>query len=114
MSNRERRTISPDIATIEQMVLAEICCCDVSPIDVAEAIEQLRNYHWLQPEHATVFQAMRSVDARARERWRDILPAQATRMGFPDVDWRRYFGADVKSTPGLAELVRRLTKAAKP
>lgn len=59
--------------------------------DINRAIDNLSMYHWLEPEHATVFQAIRAVAKGDHLRLRAELPAQATRMGFPDVDWPQYF-----------------------
>lgn len=63
-----------------------------SQIDAAR--EALRGYAWRDEEHRVVFEAL----ARARNvhliPLREQLPAHATRMGFPDVDWPLYFTAD--------------------
>jgi len=40
--------------------------------------------------------------------WREQLPAQATRMGFPDIDWDAFFGPGDSPQPDIDEAIRRL------
>ena len=40
--------------------------------------------------------------------FREELPAQATRMGFPDVNWKNYFPAEAADCGDVAGLVREL------
>lgn len=86
-------------------------CRDDPGAETSRFVRELSGYSWQEPEHATVFQAIKSLAARGRRTWREELPAEATRMGFPDVEWRRYFdeaGAAGANEMPLPELVARL------
>jgi hypothetical protein len=94
--------------SIEQQVLRAICCAVFPPSELNRVIEKLANYSWLEPEHTTVFQAIRSVAGATHTSWRDELPAQATRMGFPDVDWKHYLARTSQDGRALSSLIDRL------
>jgi hypothetical protein len=53
----------------------------------------LRAHQWHDPEHRVVFEALTLLPKRQANELREQLPAQATRMGFPDVNWDEYFAA---------------------
>jgi hypothetical protein len=59
----------------------------------ATILAQLRTHHWQDPEHRVVFEALTALPGRPASDLREQLPAQATRMGFPDVNWQNYFAA---------------------
>jgi hypothetical protein len=67
--------------------------CLAGPRDAAfEAARQaLRGYPWQGQEHRVVFEAIERVRIADPAPMREQLAAHATRMGFPDVDWRVYF-----------------------
>jgi hypothetical protein len=69
----------------------------------ATILALLRAYHWQNPEHRIVFEALTLLPARQATELREQLPAQATRMGFPDINWDNYFaeGADNLSAEAL-------------
>jgi hypothetical protein len=98
----------------ERQVLRALCSRHSSREQIINAIEQLANYDWLVPEHATVFQAIRRVAAVAGDLWRENLPAQATRMGFPDVEWSQYFALDGDEAPSLKRLISQLLRGGVP
>src|SRR5580658_9984700 len=54
----------------------------------AAILAQLRTHHWQDPEHRVVFEALTALPGRQASDLREQLPAQATRMGFPDVNWQ--------------------------
>jgi hypothetical protein len=55
-------------------------------------IAALLTHHWRDPENRIVFEALERLPGRSSYyELRHQLPAQATRMGFPDVNWERYF-----------------------
>jgi hypothetical protein len=97
-----------EIIAAEQQVLMGMCRADLPPSELNGYIERLTNYSWLEPEHTTVFQAIRSVAGIPNGWWRDELRTQATRMGFPDVDWARYLSTTSPNRPMLRELVDSL------
>jgi hypothetical protein len=56
-------------------------------------LAKLLPHHWQDPEHRVVFEALTALPGRQPSALREQLPAQATRMGFPDVNWQNYFAA---------------------
>lgn len=80
----------------ERVVLRCLCrdqqFARVSP----DQLNRLRSYVWQDPEHRIVFDAIeRSTKAKGFS-LREYLPAQATRMGFPDIHWHAYFEDNAK------------------
>lgn len=77
-----------------------------SPTYLDHALRELESHQWLNPEYGVVYQALASAVKKSPQSWRDELPAQATRMGFPDVDWKIYLGekADLQNA-NLPELL---------
>ena len=59
----------------------------------AAILANLRCHRWQDPEHRVVFEALTLLPGRQATALREQLPAQATRMGFPDVNWQKYFTA---------------------
>ena len=57
----------------------------------AAILAKLRAHRWQDPEHRVVFEALTLLPGREAAELREQLPAQATRMGFPDVNWQKYF-----------------------
>jgi len=93
---------------IEREILRALCSNAVSSADWPKAMARLARRSWKEPEHKVVYgalQALRTSDAQAR---RDQLPAQATRMGFPDVDWQLYLTVDAKPGTRLDQLIDTL------
>ncbi|MGA9884226.1 MAG: hypothetical protein WBQ34_10950 [Candidatus Acidiferrales bacterium] len=113
--NRVNPQQSDEVASIERQVLIAICNGDSLLAGANRAIENLSTYAWQEPEHETVYQAIRSIAGVDRARLRDELPSQATRMGFPDVDWPQYFSPPHnQEAAGLDKLVSRLVSSAVP
>lgn len=59
----------------------------------ASAVSGLLSHNWQDPEHRIVFEALARLPGRDVAELQRQLPAQATRMGFPDVCWETYFAA---------------------
>ena len=66
----------------------------------AVAVSELLSHNWQDAEHRVVFEALARLAGRDAAELRRQLPAQATRMGFPDVCWETYFAG---STPQEAQ-----------
>jgi hypothetical protein len=73
----------------------------------AAILAELRAHRWQDPEHRVVFEALTLLPGRQGNELREQLPAQATRMGFPDVNWDAYFAANADDIP-LEALVAEL------
>ena len=79
------------ILELERSILRAICCGSGLEPDVrAAAIRSLRGYAWRDAEHRIVFAALVRVQQSSGASAVEQLPAQATRMGFPDMDWKLY------------------------
>jgi hypothetical protein len=78
----------------------------------ATILAKLRAHRWQDPEHRVVFEALTLLPGRQAKELREQLPAQATRMGFPDVNWDRYFVASNDNAP-IETLVAELLAASR-
>jgi hypothetical protein len=107
MANNPRETESPAVE-VERQLLRTMCSRQTSREQTSGTIQALVNYGWLVPEHAIVFQAICRAIGLAHGSWRELLPAQATRMGFPDVAWSEYFGTERGEALSLNDLVSQL------
>jgi hypothetical protein len=76
--------------------------------------EELLAYNWRKEEHRVVFDAISRLPGRSAAELCQQLPAQATRMGFPDVQWSDYFNSTRSVVPDalLEDLVRELLATA--
>jgi len=101
-------TSSDPVADLECAILRAICA-KVTAQDVwTETQLNLAHYVWRQPDHAVIYDAIVKVRSRDPMNWRSQLPAQTTRMGFPDLDWAAYL-APVEMPEGrISELIRTL------
>jgi hypothetical protein len=96
---------------LESKILCALCS-NLSPLidnsaTRATILAQLRTHRWQDPEHRVVFEALTLLPGRQAKELREQLPAQATRMGFPDVNWDAYFAANADDIP-LETLVAEL------
>lgn len=112
--NSAIRRDASSILALEQQVLGILCAADLAADERSRALDLLATYAWRAPEHATVFHAIRRIGGVRQPFWRDELPAETTRMGFPEVDWFRYFGAAKKASPALKILIARLMESVTP
>ncbi|HEX4002799.1 MAG TPA: hypothetical protein VHX36_09125 [Candidatus Acidoferrales bacterium] len=109
----------PATADIELALLRDLCRAQLTSADWSRIERQLREYLWQDNEHGLVYAATRHLGTCDPQLLREQLPAEATRMGFPDVDWRRYFGPDDRSTKAasvakIARGISQLLAAASP
>jgi hypothetical protein len=97
------------IFELERTILRALCRegldrsarADLDAQSRASALSELLLHSWQDAEHRVVFEALDRLPGRDAAELRRQLPAQATRMGFPDVEWESYFAGgtpdDVKS-----------------
>jgi len=102
------RDPSNSILALERHIVQAFCVGEYPPDDWDILASQLAEYRWLDPDHKVVFEALRAIKSRDPKTRRDELPAQVTRMGFPDVDWKAYFEPHQELAPDLGDLIRRL------
>ena len=71
----------------------------------------MRRYRWVGPDHQTIFEALVRLASVPASALRERLPAEATRMGFPDIQWEAYFegaaGAE-EAGDAVSELIVKL------
>jgi hypothetical protein len=99
---------SNSVRTLERQILRALLLGADPPADWDLFVSQLTGYRWFDPDHKVVYAALRAIKSRDPETRRDELPAQVTRMGFPDVDWKPYFEPDNQLESHLGDLIRRL------
>jgi hypothetical protein len=93
---------------VEREILRALCATGIDPVDWNRFIARLVRHRWRAPEHRIVFEALRASRSRDATTRREQLPAQATRMGFPDVDWENYFGLDPAERAAIEGLLNNL------
>jgi hypothetical protein len=78
---------------LERSVLRVICAStsDAGGLAISDAKALLEKYAWRDPDNRVVFESLCGLSSDlAPSQLREQLPAQATRLGFPDVDWENY------------------------
>jgi len=96
---------------LEHKILRQLCADNIARGIWNRLSGRLASYVWRDPEHRVVYEtlrAVRSLDARVR---REELPAQATRMGFPEVDWKSYLEPDRAGGETLERMIDHLFAA---
>lgn len=99
---------------LERQILQQLCAGAISSSDVIEIKSRLAAYAWRDSDHRVVFEALcrlRDVGELTPSDLREQLPAQATRMGFPDVNWNNYFGRNESEQRDIRDLVNELLAA---
>ena len=99
---------SQTISRLELAILRALCGTN-SGNRLADTLRELESHRWSHPEHRVVYQVLATASAISPREWHNELPAQATRMGFPDVEWKMYLGesTDPQQT-NLSDLLREL------
>jgi hypothetical protein len=103
---------SRDTEAMERRVLIALCCSHWKASGNSNITAELHSYRWRNAEHRIVFEALAKVPPCDADTLRELLPAQATRMGFPDVDWQQYFARDSNCGGDAQKLICELLKAA--
>jgi hypothetical protein len=103
------------LISIERDLLRALCQGTTPEELSAQARSDLQNYSWQGSDHRTIFEALLGIGSVRGISLREQLAAQATRMGFPDINWNEYFGLAVSAEGELKrsvmELVRELKAA---
>lgn len=124
----ESRTLSNDVAILaaramppeehpaaihqsEFDVLRALCGDALSPLEREVLLVSLEGYEWKDEEHRVVFLAILGLGRADAATLRGLLPAAATRMGFPDIFWEDYFAADAGEKIEIQEKLRNLGNA---
>jgi hypothetical protein len=102
----------PATAALE-LKLLQFCCTQQVTAELSPKLRAtFQTYAWHDPEHQIVLEALsRLASGLTPFQVREQLPAQATRMGFPDVDWQTYFQEDESESAHIEDVVRQLLVA---
>jgi hypothetical protein len=79
------------LVALEREVLEALCASEHVSDDRGRLLGTLASHVWQDPEHRVVYEALLRIRTRDPRALRAELPATATRMGFPDVEWDEYF-----------------------
>ena len=96
---------------LECEILRALCQTHRPAGALKTASEALRGYAWRHGEHGVVFEALQNIPSGETVPLRERLAAQATLMGFPDVDWARYLDR-AQATQNMEQFVRNLSELA--
>ena len=102
------RPSAKSILELERAILRLLCSDAVRPSARHTATQKLTNYEWKEAEHRVVYEALREFRQSGPLSLREQLPAHATRLGFPDVDWQNYFHCGPSKDEEVDVLIRRL------
>jgi len=107
-------------ADLELRLLRQLCHTKLTRAAWARIQRDLHAYAWQDVEHELVYAAIRRLGVTGPQLLREQLPAEATRMGFPDIDWQTYFDLTWTQAPapdiaGIIALIGKLpmSRAAK-
>lgn len=95
---------------LELAVLRAVCLLPGGDTARAKLANELKEYRWEHADHRVIYEALIKTSAADTETLRRELPAAVTRMGFPDIQWERFFVATVAPVPPdrIFELIREL------
>ena len=93
---------------LERETLCALCIRASMNAQHPTAMRELSNHIWQDAEHRVVFEAIQRLSSSDPKLLREQLPAQATRMGFPDVGWENYFSPTSELKKDFEALVREL------
>lgn len=95
---------------LELAVLRALCALPGGDAARAKPADELKKYRWEHADHRVIYEALIETKNADRETLRRELPAAATRMGFPDIQWERFFAAAATPLPPdrIFELIREL------
>jgi hypothetical protein len=92
------------IVDVERAIL-RVLCMDTLPATVrSSANDLLKSYEWRDQEHWVVYHALQKLQGRRRVSLREELPASATKLAFPDVNWPDYFGSEELNENAIEQL----------
>ena len=103
---------SARVSEIERQILRALISTQIESSDWTAIERELGAYAWREPDHTVVYKAIVRARSRDQKNWRKELPAQATRMGFPDLDWQELLGPTLPGVPKPQpqQLIRQLKR----
>lgn len=102
-------------ALLERAFLQSLCAIDARARSQASSALTLAKYVWWDQDNQIVFEALNqlSLDLSPLQ-LREQLPAQATRMGFPEVIWTNYFPPNETVAANIQLIIDQLVAACPP
>jgi hypothetical protein len=108
-----KQSQSQQVFELERKTLCALCIRASLNAQHPTAMRELSNHIWQDAEHRVVFEAIQRLSSSDPKLLREQLPAQTTRMGFPDVSWESYFSPAEEKKKDFEVLVRELLSAPK-
>ena len=105
---------SASLLEMEQEILRALCVASHPVLFRSGMIRKLVPHEWRSEEHRLVFELLGRFSAADANFLREQLPAAATRMGFPDIDWQLYFAAQDFSIEDLERLAAAILREEPP
>jgi len=97
---------------LELTLLRMLCGPELAANARESAMGSLARHAWRDDEHRVVFESLRRIRIFGSSSIHAELPAAATRLGFPDVDWGRYFtGNEERGPEEIKNLIHALTSS---
>jgi hypothetical protein len=101
------------VLELERETLCALCIRASANARRETVMRELSNHVWQDAEHRVVFEAIQRLSSSDPKLLREQLPAQTTRMGFPDVNWENYFTPAREADGDFDAIVRELLAAPK-
>jgi hypothetical protein len=108
-----KQSQAQQVFELERETLCALCVRASLNAQHPTAMRELSNHIWQDAEHRVVFEAIQRLSSSDPKLLREQLPAQTTRMGFPDVSWENYFSPAPQHEKDFEALVRELLAAPK-
>jgi hypothetical protein len=83
------------VLALEREILQALCSSPHLNSERGRLLAALSSHGWRDAEHRVIYEALLRLPSREGGALRLELPATATRMGFPDIEWANYFGPGV-------------------
>jgi hypothetical protein len=106
LSNSESRI------SVERKILSWLCSQSNAEGAASQVRQELAAYAWRDADNRVVFESLtRLMNGLTPAEILEQLPAQATRMGFPDVNWNNYWEQNETGEHDIREMVEQLLAA---
>ena len=102
---------TPDFLQLERALLNALCSSDLSTSERSTILVRLAGHSWHDADHQMIYSVLRSAPKLDRLALRTYLAAEVTRLGFPDIDFTRYFAPSALSNTNVAKLAGSLLAA---
>jgi hypothetical protein len=109
----QKQSQTQQVFELERETLCALCVRASLNAQHPTAMRELSNHIWQDAEHRVVFEAIQRLSSSDPKLLREQLPAQTTRMGFPDVSWENYFSPAPQNEKDFEALVQELLAAPK-